>query len=213
MIAQAEAETVRRNPAIRRTVSVGRVRINQGQKTTGRFFLYYVEIDFMPEVVGVMIRTGLYAVPLFPVFGVAFPPQDKRYPGGLQEILFIGGVDKLLPPVKRATVICDEAASLSGALMDIAGTLEGSGIEYTVFDKVESNPTVECVYQAKNTADSARPDMIIGVGGGSPMDVAKAVSLLCAQAALTPEQLASGDFLDKTLPLIEIPTTSGQARK
>ena len=80
---------------------------------------------------------------------------------------------------KKALIVTGKnSAKSSGALDDVKYALEKNNIEYVIFDKVMSNPTVECVYDGAETAMEEEVDFVIAIGGGSPMDSAKAIALL-----------------------------------
>ena len=80
---------------------------------------------------------------------------------------------------KKALIVTGKnSAKLSGALDDVKYALEKNNIEYVIFDKVMSNPTVECVYDGAETAMEEEVDFVIAIGGGSPMDSAKTIALL-----------------------------------
>ena len=71
-----------------------------------------------------------------------------------------------------------------------------------------SNPTVECVYDGAETAMEEEVDFVIAIGGGSPMDSAKAIALL-AVSDIERKNLFDGNIGNKALPMIHIPTTAG----
>lgn len=111
---------------------------------------------------------------------------------------------------KRCFVICGgKSARLSGALDDIRNSLAKSNIAMAVFDKVEQNPTVETCYAAASEAREFRADFIIGVGGGSPLDAAKAAAYFATNSHLTPDTLYDGECKNDPLPIVAIPTTAG----
>lgn len=109
----------------------------------------------------------------------------------------------------RALIVTGRRSSrTNGSLMDVQRALEGEGIPYEVFDRIEENPSVENVMEARRTGLEAGADFVIGIGGGSPMDAAKAVALLMRQRDAGEECLyQKGD--DSALPVAEIPTTCG----
>ena len=72
------------------------------------------------------------------------------------------------------------SSRINGSLEDVKNALEREQIPYTVFDEVEENPSVETVKKAASLGLSAGADFVVGIGGGSPMDAAKAVALLIA---------------------------------
>jgi len=110
---------------------------------------------------------------------------------------------------KKALIVTGQrSAKMSGAYADVENALLSQGIEFHVFDRVESNPTLENVNLGAQAARSFGPDFIIGIGGGSSLDAAKAIAVLAVNN-LRPEQLYDGHFPTKPLPIIAIPTTAG----
>lgn len=110
---------------------------------------------------------------------------------------------------QRAFIVTGKTSALkSGALDDVINALSGSSISYLVYNGVLPNPSVENVREAARLARDFNADMIIGIGGGSPMDAAKAVAVLATQD-LDDESLFKGSYIIKPLPVIAIPTTSG----
>ena len=100
------------------------------------------------------------------------------------------------------------SAKINGALADVKRALEENGQQYVVYDKVMSNPTVECVYEGAGLARESGADFVIAIGGGSPMDAGKAIAVLAAQD-INRDALFSGEYQDKVLPMAFIPTTAG----
>ena len=71
------------------------------------------------------------------------------------------------------------SAKHNGALLDVQRAMDETGTKYEVFDKVEENPSVETVMEARDFGVSKGVDFVIGIGGGSPMDAAKAIHQQC----------------------------------
>ena len=95
----------------------------------------------------------------------------------------------------------------NGSLEDTIFALEKAGVTYRVFDGIEENPSVENVVEAANSCENI--DFVIGIGGGSPLDAAKAVAVLLANPNLEPMEALFGSSDRKVLPVIAIPTTAG----
>ena len=111
---------------------------------------------------------------------------------------------------KRALVVTDGvAAQKNGSLSDVLDILTKLGIPSSLFDKVSSNPTVECARQGAQQIIEEKADIVIAIGGGSTLDAGKAMCLLCRQPDLSDDQLLAGEFMPETIPLVAIPTTSG----
>ena len=100
------------------------------------------------------------------------------------------------------------SARLSGALDDAFRVLQAQGIDYRHFDEVENNPSLENVARGGKVAREYRPDFILAIGGGSPLDAAKAIATL-ATNDITPEGLYRNKFDHLPLPIVAIPTTAG----
>lgn len=109
---------------------------------------------------------------------------------------------------RRAYIITYALPGRHYALEDATAVLEEFGIPYVVETGIEENPSTETVEQAAGKVRDFAPDFIIGIGGGSPIDAAKAIGVLLAN----PERTGSDLFTDgslQSLPIIGIPTTAG----
>ncbi len=123
-----------------------------------------------------------------------------------------GALQALDELVGQRSLVITDAALLGLGLVDrVTSRLTRAGLEVQVFDEVVSEPTVELVQIGVATAHEFEPDWIVGLGGGSPMDAAKAIWVLYERP-----DLEAGDinpFVDLRLRqkarLITIPTTSG----
>lgn len=100
------------------------------------------------------------------------------------------------------------SAKMNGSLNDIISVLEDLSKEYIIFDEVEENPSLETVAKSAEIGIKEGVDFVIGIGGGSPMDTAKAASCLIANPDKKSSDLFVADILSH-IPLIEIPTTAG----
>ena len=102
------------------------------------------------------------------------------------------------------------SAKRSGVLDDLLPLLAARGIAYTVFDQITENPPILTCHTGGRLAHEAGADFVIGIGGGSPLDAAKAVAAFAANPDLAPEDIF--DAAKRTvpsLPIIAIPTTAG----
>ncbi len=112
---------------------------------------------------------------------------------------------------RRALIVTDAALVQLGLLERVTGHLNKAGLQVSIFDAVESDPSVETVLCGAQVAESTQPDWIIGLGGGSPMDAAKAIWVLYERPDLEPAAINPFIRLDlrHKARLITIPTTSG----
>lgn len=100
------------------------------------------------------------------------------------------------------------SAVANGSLADVTAVLEEASIPYVVFNEVEENPSVQTVVRAAEAGKKAGADFVIGIGGGSPMDAAKAAAILLANPDETGDCLYAGKDLKPT-PYAAVPTTCG----
>lgn len=101
------------------------------------------------------------------------------------------------------------SAIKSGALDDVIEVLGALNIEYVVYDKVRENPLMSECYDGGQVAFAARAKFVVAIGGGSPMDSAKAIAAYAANPAIGPEAIFYPDRLAPSLPIVAIPTTAG----
>ncbi len=108
---------------------------------------------------------------------------------------------------KALIVTGKHSAKRSGAYQDVCQVLEQLAIESVLFDQVENNPSVETVVLGAALAQETAADFVIGIGGGSPLDAAKAIAVLAVND-LDTEKLLNNNF-SVALPIVAIPTTAG----
>lgn len=111
---------------------------------------------------------------------------------------------------KRCLIVTSgSAAEKSGALADVTAALTSCHIEYSVFNKITENPLVSTVIEGGATAREFGADFIIGIGGGSPLDAAKAVAICACNPEYDIDGLYNRKIPAKALPVVLIGTTSG----
>ncbi len=106
-------------------------------------------------------------------------------------------------------VLTDGFLASSGPLDELMAILAEAGMEARAFSDVIPDPTVRSVNMANAFVKEGRHDCIIGFGGGSPIDTAKAVSILAARGGTMRERKAPYQENLPGLPIIAIPTTAG----
>ncbi|MCP4539069.1 MAG: iron-containing alcohol dehydrogenase [Chloroflexi bacterium] len=129
------------------------------------------------------------------------------------EIVFGEGALDALDELEgqRALIVTDATLVELGVVDQVKAHLDKAGIEIHVFDDVEPDPAVQTVRQGVEVAQEFEPDWIIGLGGGSPMDAAKAIWILYERPDLHPAEINPFFTLGlrQKARLITIPTTSG----
>ena len=97
----------------------------------------------------------------------------------------------------------------SPVIDDLTAALEKNAVEALVLAEAGNNPTVENVYDLAEKVKSFGAEFIIGVGGGSSMDAAKATALIAANPQVDPKEIFVYSDWKKPLPSIMIGTTAG----
>lgn len=100
-------------------------------------------------------------------------------------------------------------AKKSGALDDVTAVLEQNGTEYRVFDQIEQNPSYASCKAAADEAKEMGAEFIVGIGGGSPLDAAKAIAVLATCEDTSAEAMYSMNWDASPLPIIAVGTTAG----
>jgi alcohol dehydrogenase len=110
---------------------------------------------------------------------------------------------------ERALVVTDPRLVELGIVEPAIDSLEGAGLEVTVFDGVEPDPTLSVIRAAIEAAREFGADVLVGVGGGSSMDVAKGAAVILGNPDLEAEPFGRGHVPEPGLPTILLPTTAG----
>lgn len=119
--------------------------------------------------------------------------------------------DDLIKFGKKALIVTGKHSSkLNGSLKDVTDALDSNETEYLVYDKIEENPSVECIMDAVESAKSFSPDYVIGIGGGSPLDASKSIALMLANTDKSHLLLTDKSMPhNEALPVVCVPTTCG----
>ena len=132
-----------------------------------------------------------------------------------QEVVFGVGSLRKLPELltksdaKKAMSISDRGLERLGVVDRVADIMRASGIEVSMYLDILPNPTVEMVDAAVEAYRRAGATGIVALGGGSPMDVAKAVGVLVRYGGSITEYEGANLVPGAIEPIIAIPTTAG----
>lgn len=133
---------------------------------------------------------------------------STRIVSGIGAIAEVGAEVKKFG-VNKVLIATDPFLMKSKTIDAVTASLDNADIEYVVFPQVESDPSVECAQNACTILLSHNCDAVLGVGGGSAIDVAKGAAIL----ATNPGPIAQYEGADKIpvapLPIFAIPTTAG----
>ncbi|MBE0478931.1 iron-containing alcohol dehydrogenase, partial [Candidatus Aerophobetes bacterium] len=110
---------------------------------------------------------------------------------------------------KSALIVTDKNLTEMGYLTRIEKSLTSENISYEVFDEVTTEPLVEYVERGLNIYRRKNCNLLIALGGGSPIDTAKAISIMTSNSGLIQDYKGLDRIPEPGAPLIAIPTTAG----
>ena len=119
-------------------------------------------------------------------------PECAKKMGGTHAMILSG------PTLKKMGVV-DKAAD----------SLKSAGIAADIFTDIEANPSVTTVEKATESYLASGADFLVALGGGSPMDVAKAVGVVAKYGGSITEYEGAHKVPGKIIPLVALPTTAG----
>ena len=114
---------------------------------------------------------------------------------------------------ERVLLVSDKALEEAGVTGKVEATLKAEGINYSLFDDVKPNPTIQNVLDGVAACKAANADLIVAVGGGSVIDTAKGISIVMTNPDRADVRSLNGvsNTANRGLPLIALPTTAGTA--
>jgi len=130
-------------------------------------------------------------------------------------ILHGGGCRRQLPALvrelggTRVLVVTDPGVVQLGVASEIVDLLTQAGLSVAVFARVQPDPTDENIEAGVAALEACAADVIVAVGGGSPIDTAKVVAIRPANPQPLPEFMGLHKIANPGLPLIAVPTTAG----
>lgn len=114
---------------------------------------------------------------------------------------------------KKALVCSGPDLIRFGLTKKVTDVLDSAGISYEIFSDIKPNPTIENVQAGVAAFKAAGADCIVAIGGGSPIDTAKAVGIIIANPEFADVRSLEGvaDTKNKCVPILAVPTTAGTA--
>ncbi len=115
--------------------------------------------------------------------------------------------------MKKAFIVSDKDLVKFNVVKMVTDVLDNAGVEYVIFSDVKANPTIANVKAGLKAFKEFNPDVIIGIGGGSCIDTAKAVAVIIANPEYADVKSLEGpaDTKNKAFPIMAFATTSGTA--
>ena len=132
-------------------------------------------------------------------------PRIVMGPGSVKTI----GAEVKAKGAKRVLIVTDKGVIGAGLLKSIEESFKAAKIKYAIFDKVESDPRYEIVADCVKMAENARAQMLVGIGGGSPMDITKTAAVMLTNKGPIGAYFGINLIPKPGLPTILIPTTAG----
>lgn len=130
-------------------------------------------------------------------------------PGAIQEI----SKEITTRKFKKALIVTDKGIVASGIVKKVTNVLDNASLAYQLFDETVPNPTIGIVKKGLTAFQASQADYIIAIGGGSPIDTAKAIGIVTTNPEFADIRSLEGEALTKnpSVPILAIPTTSGTA--
>lgn len=110
---------------------------------------------------------------------------------------------------QKAFLVCDNGVRKAGMVDKALKSLKEAGIECVEFDKILPEPTLELIDEAGTLCIQSGCDCVVGIGGGSVMDAAKAINILRVNGGHILDYADPRKEMKLTLGLMTVPTTSG----
>ena len=139
------------------------------------------------------------------LFGIMRAPRAVLFGNGQR--LALGRVAAALG--QRVLICTDERFAGTAEMSALLASLETAGVRVQVYDRTQPDLPVEGVYECVAAHRAFQPDAIVGLGGGSCLDMAKLVSLLLAHGGQASDYYGEYKVPGPTIPVIALPTTSG----
>jgi alcohol dehydrogenase class IV len=136
---------------------------------------------------------------------IAFPRYSRIGPGAINELPAL--IEAL--GLRRPLIVTDAYLTTTGAADRVIQLLRSAGLNAAVFDGTVPDPTTESLERGVDAVRAHDADCVIGFGGGSPMDSAKALAVLASQGGPMRKFKAPNSYSGPALPIIAIPTTAG----
>ncbi len=134
-------------------------------------------------------------------------PHLIAEPGGAARVGAL--LAERFPNARHALIVTDAGFLATGLLAAPRASIEQAGIHTSVYSGVVADPPEHVVLAAVECARREGADIVIGIGGGSSMDVAKLIAVLAATDQPIATAYGIGNVKGSRLPLIQIPTTAG----
>jgi alcohol dehydrogenase class IV len=144
-----------------------------------------------------------------------FPDQSFNFLPIPTDIHFGVGVVRQLPDLlklrvwERVFVVTDPGVLQAGVVEKVTCWLDEASVDFVVYGDVGADSGSHLIEEATRQAKDYQPDVIMGIGGGSSLDTAKAVGLMATAPGPLLSYLGLGKVRHSPMPIVAIPTTAG----
>ena len=132
-------------------------------------------------------------------------PRILMGPGCIEQI----GMEVKALKGGKVLIVTDPGIIRAGLLKPVEESLQHAGLLWSLFDQVEPDPRIEVVEECFQTARQEQADCIIGLGGGSSLDIAKVVAVRLTNSGKIDDFFGIDLIPDPGVPVILVPTTAG----
>lgn len=129
-----------------------------------------------------------------------------------------GAINHIVDEVTRrgftkGFIVTDKTLVDCGVVSKVTSLMDTTGLEYTVFDEVLPNPTIDMVQQGVAKFKQSGADYLVAIGGGSPQDTCKAIGIIINNPMFDDVRSLEGFAATQkpSVPIIAVPTTAGTA--
>lgn len=140
-------------------------------------------------------------------FSFSTVPNIICEPGAARRLGAI--IRQQFPDAKNVLIVTDKGFLGTGLVNAPKASLEEAGFHVELFTDVLADPPEHIVLQSAEYARRIGSDIVVGLGGGSSMDVAKLISVLANSEQPLASMYGIGNVSGTRLPLVQIPTTAG----
>lgn len=141
-------------------------------------------------------------------------PTDLDHTPGTRLVFGVGALAKLGAiaaefGASRVMIISDPGVTQAGHTEHAFASVQAAGLAVTEFTGVHENPSTADVQAASDAAEAFKPDLLVGLGGGSALDTAKGCNFIYNNGGVMADYHHTDKPIGKMLPLIAVPTTHG----
>lgn len=129
-----------------------------------------------------------------------------------------GAIKQIAAEVKKRNfakglVVTDKGLIGAGLVKKVTDILDDAALDYEIYDGILPNPTIAVVNEGVKKLKASKADYILAIGGGSPIDTAKALGIIRTNPEYADVVSLEGEVATKnpSLPILAVPTTSGTA--